>query len=343
MIKYQMVLPKHEEEEIMENHSVRLCCAAMASLFLVAGQAVAQSYPTKPIRLITGSGAGGGADQTSRVIAERLTKVLNKQVIVENRPGATGMIANRVVSGAAADGYTLLLEPSSFVAISPYLNARDNWDPRAQLTPIIQVSSYGLVLEVHPSVPVKSVKELVNLALSKPGVLNFASSGIGSNLHISAELFRIEAKLNIVHVPFRSSANALVDLLAGRADFMFGLIPVSYPFIKQGKLRALAVTSTSRNKLLPEVPTVSEAGLPSLSKFRVLSWEGIFAPAGTPPAIISRLNAEIGKIVDSAEVRKIWVNKGVDTVVGTPKELGQRLDADYTRVGKLLTDLKIRK
>lgn len=327
----------------MSNRSVRLCCAAMVSLFMVAGQAPAQSYPTKPVRLFTGSGPGGGADQTSRVIAERLGKALGQQVIVENRPGATGMIANRLVAGAAADGYTLLLEPSSFVAISPHLNARDNWDPRKQLTPIIQVSSYGLVLETHPSVPARSVKELVNLAKKQPGVLNFASSGIGSNLHISAELFRIETNIKIAHIPYRSSANALVDLLAGRADFMFGLIPVSYPFIKQGKLRALAVSSASRNSLLPDVPTVAEAGLPSLAKFRVLSWEGVFAPAGTPPAIIKRLNAEIGKIVESAEVKKIWDLKGVETVTGTPQELGKQLEEDYTRVGKLLTDLKIKK
>jgi len=327
----------------MANHSARLCCTAMASLFIVAGQVSAQSYPTKPVRLVTGSGPGGGADQTSRVIAERLGKALGQQVIVENRPGATGMIANRLVAGAAPDGYTLLLEPSSFVAISPHLNAKDNWDPRAQLVPIIQVSSYGLVLETHPSVPARSVKELVNLAKKQPGVLNFASSGTGSNLHISAELFRIETNIKIAHIPYRSSANALVDLLAGRADFMFGLIPVSYPFIKQGKLRALAVSSASRNSLLPDVPTVAEAGLPSLAKFRVLSWEGVFAPAGTPSAIIKRLNAEIGKIVESAEVKKIWDLKGVETVTGTPEELGKQLEDDYTRVGRLLTDLKIKK
>lgn len=328
----------------MTHHPVRLCCAALASLFFISGQVAAQSYPSKPLRLFTGSGAGGGADQTSRVIAERLGKVLGQQVIVENRPGATGMIANRLVAEAAPDGYTLLLEPSSFVAISPHLNAsQDNWDPRKRLAPIIQVSSYGLVLETHPSVPARSVKELVNLAKQQPGVLNFSSSGIGSNLHISAELFRIETNIKVTHIPYRSSPAALTDLLAGRADFMFGLIPVSFPFIKQGRLRALAVSSANRNSLLPEVPTVAEAGLPNLSKFRVLSWEGVFAPAGTPPAIISRLNAEIGKIVQSAEVRKIWDSKGVDTETGTPAELGKQLEEDYTRVGKLLTELKIKK
>jgi tripartite-type tricarboxylate transporter receptor subunit TctC len=310
---------------------------------MIAGFASAQSYPSKPVRLITGSGAGGGADQTSRVIAERLSQALGQPVVVENRAGATGMIANRLVADAAPDGYTLLLEPSSFIAISPHLNAQDGWDPRKKLDPVVQVSSYGLVLETHPSVPAKTVKQLVDLARQRPGVLNYSSSGVGSNLHISAELFRIETGIDIVHVPYKSSAAALTDLLAGRADFMFGLIPVSYPFIKQGKLRALAVTSASRNSLLPDVPTIAEAGVPKLLKFRVLSWEGVFAPAGTPDAVVKRLNTEIAKIVESPEVKKIWDDKGVDTVTGTPQELGKQLEEDYTRVGKLLADLKIKK
>jgi tripartite-type tricarboxylate transporter receptor subunit TctC len=319
---------------------MRFYCAAIAALFIIPGLAQSQSYPSKPIRLFTGSGPGGGADQTSRVIAERLSSVLKEQVLVENRAGATGMIANRLVSGAAPDGYTLLLEPSSFVAISPHLNAKDGWDPRERLAPIIQVSSYGLVLVVHPSVPAKNLKELIALARKQPGVLNFASSGIGSNLHLSAELFRIATKIKVVHIPYRSSSSALVDVLAGRADFIFGLIPVSYPFIKQGKLRAIAMTAKNRNELMPEVPTAHESGLPD---FEVLSWEGVFAPAGTPSAIIERLNAEIGKIVNSGEVKKLWVNKGVDTVTGTPAELGKKLGSDYTRVGDLLVELKIKK
>ncbi len=324
----------------MAKISRRLCCAAVAALFLIPGLTLAQSYPTKPVRLLTGSGAGGGADQTSRVIAQRLSRALNQQIVVENRAGATGMIANRLVSRAAPDGYTLLLEPSSFVAISPHLNAKDGWDPRKRLAPIIQVSSYGLVLVVHPSVPAKTTKQLIALARKQPGVLNFASSGIGSNFHLSAELFRIGAKIDIVHIPYRGSANALIDLLAGRADLMFGLIPISYPYIKQGRLRALAMTAKTRNPLLPNVPTVNESGLPG---YEVLSWEGIFAPVGTSPAIINQLNSEIKKIVDSPEARKIWISKGVETVTGTPADLGNKLNADYTRLGALLKKLKITK
>lgn len=314
--------------------------AAIAALIVAPALALAQSYPAKPVRLLTGSAPGGGADQTSRVIAERLSRVLKEQVVVENRPGATGMIANRLVANAAPDGHTLLLEPSSFVAISPHLNAKDGWDPTKSLAPIIQVSAYGLILVVHPSVPARSVKELIALARSRPGVLNFASSGVGSNLHLAAEIFRIDARINIVHIPYRGSSNALVDLLAGRADLMFGLIPISYPYIRQGKLRALGVTAKTRNALLPDVPTIDQAGLPG---YEVLSWEGVFAPAGTPTAIITRLNAEIGKIVNSPEIRKVWENKGVDTVTGTPEDLGRKLGADYMRLGELLTKLKIKK
>lgn len=326
----------------MKKRLARSWHVAAAAIFLIAGPVLAQSFPTKPLRLFTGSGAGGGADLTARVVADRLGRALKTQVVVENRPGATGMVANRLVSDSAPDGYTLLLQPSSFISISPHLNPKENWDPRTRLSPVIQISSYGLVLAVHPSVPAKSVRELIDLARRQSGVLNFASSGIGSNLHIAGELFKLEAKIKITHVPYRTSPQAVTDLIAGRADFMFGLIPVMHPFFQEGRLRALAVTSLSRNRMLPDVPTVAEAGLPGLSKFQALSWEGIFAPAGTPPAIVARLNSEIGKIVDSAEVRKAWDEKGVDVVLSTPEELGKRLDDDYTRIGKLLSDLNLK-
>ena len=313
---------------------------AIAALLMISGGVAAQSYPTKPVHLFTGSAPGGGADQTSRVIAERLSRMLKEQVIVENRPGATGMIANRLVGNAAPDGYTLLLEPSSFVAISPHLNAKDGWDPTKRLAPIIQVSAYGFVLVVHPSVPARSVKELIDLARKKPGVLNFASSGVGSNFHLAAELFKLGSGINIVHIPYRGSSAATVDLIAGRADLMFGLIPLAYPYIKQGRLRALAVTAKTRNVLLPDTPTVDKAGLPG---YEVLSWEGVYAPAGTPTEIITRLNSAIGTIVNSAEVKKIWANKGVETVIGTPRQLGERLRADYERLGDLLVKIGVKK
>jgi tripartite-type tricarboxylate transporter receptor subunit TctC len=298
-----------------------------------AAQTSAQPYPGKPVRLFTGSAPGGGADQTARVIAERMSRVLKEQVIVENRPGATGMIANRLVSNAAPDGYTLLLEPSSFVAISPHLNAKDGWDPVKRLAPIAQVSAYGLVLVVHPSVPAKNVKSLIALARTQPGVLNFCSSGVGSNFHLAGELFKLGSKIDIVHVPYRGSSAATVDLLAGRADLMFGLVPVTLPYIKAGRLRALAVTTTQRNPLLSDIPTIDEAALPG---FEVVSWEGMFAPAGTPREIVAKLNATIASILRAPDVQKIWADKGVERVTGTPAALGARLRGDYERLGQLL-------
>jgi tripartite-type tricarboxylate transporter receptor subunit TctC len=318
----------------------RIRRALAAVLFAVPVLALAQQYPSKPIRLFTGSVAGGGGDLTARVIADRLGAALKGQVVVENRAGATGMIANRLVAQSAPDGYTLLLEPSSFVAISPLLNAKDGWDPREKLAPVIQVSSYPLVLVVHPSVPAHNIKELIALARKQPGVLNFASSGVGSNFHLAGEIFRLDTKINVVHVPYRGSSSAVVDLLAGRADFMFGLIPVLLPFMEQGRLRALAVTGKTRNALLPNVPTADESGVPGLE---VLSWEGVFAPVGTPAAIIEKLNTEIGRIVNSPQVRKIWEEKGVDTVTGSPADLAKRVSDDYTRIGALLTELGIAK
>lgn len=305
--------------------------ACLAALVLAAPAALAQSYPAKPVRILTGSAPGGGADLTSRAIAQRLTESLNVQVIVDPRPGATGMIANQMVSRAAPDGYTLLIQPSSFVVISPYLNS-DGWDPVKNLAPVTQVSAYGLVLVVHPSVPAKTVKELIAIARAKPGVLNFVSSGAGSNFHLAGELFKLQAKIDMLHVPYRGSPAAVVDLVSGRGDLMFGLVPVLMPHISGGRLRALAMTTTRRNALLPGTPTMAEA----LPGFQVVSWEGMFAPAGTPRETIDRLNAATGTVLNSREMRDAWAAKGVESVTGTPDALGARLREDYEKTGALL-------
>ena len=302
------------------------------SLLLAAGAASAQSYPVKPVRLMTGSAPGGGGDLTARAIAQKLSGSLGQQVIVDDRPGATGMIANQLLSQAAPDGYTMLLQPSSFICVSPHLNSQEGWDPSKNVAGIIQVSAYGLILVVHPSVPAKSVKELVAIAKAKPGILNYASSGVGSNFHVGAEIFKLRTNTNIVHVPYKGSTAAVVDLIAGRADVMFGLVPVLHPYIKEGKLRAVAVTGRKRNALLPEVPTIGE----TLPGYQVESWEGIVAPAATPRNLIARLNKEIAAAVNSAELRELWKNRGVDTVTGTPEELSTKLKEEYLRYGELL-------
>jgi tripartite-type tricarboxylate transporter receptor subunit TctC len=289
------------------------------------------------VRLVTGSAAGGGGDLTARAIGAKLSASFGQQVIVDDRPGATGMIANKFVAAAAPDGYTILLQPSSFICVSPHLNSTETWDPSKNLTGIVQVSAYGLIVVVHPSVPAKSLRELIAIAKSKPGVLNYASSGVGSNFHLGVEIFKLRAKVDMVHVPYRGSTSAVVDLIAGRADVMFGLVPVLNGYIKEGKLRAIAYTGKTRNTLLPDVPTVGE----TLPGYEVESWEAVLAPAGTPRDIIVRLNKEIAAAVSSAELRELWSNRGVATVTGTPDAISLKVKQDYDRYGDLLKRLGV--
>ena len=324
------------KHQIQERSCVLPVVALLLALFPAA--APAQAYPNKPVRLMTGSAPGGGGDLTARAIAQVLSGSLAQQVIVDDRPGATGMIANQLLSRAAPDGYTILLQPSSFICISPHLNSQEGWDPSKYVAGIIQVSAYGLVVVVHPSVPAKSVKDLIAIARAKPGVLSFATSGVGSNFHLAAEIFDLRAKVNMLHVPYRGSTAAVVDLIAGRADVMFGLVPVLNPYIKEGKLRAIAFTGRKRNALLPGVPTVGE----TLPGYTVESWEGVVAPAGTPRDIIARLNKEIAAAVNSTELRELWKNRGVDTVTGAPEALSARLKEDYERYGDLLKRLGVK-
>lgn len=316
---------------IIKSYSYFLFSAAML-MVLSPGAASAQPYPVKPVRLMTGSAPGGGGDLTARAIAQKLSPALGQQVIVDDRPGATGMIANQLLSQSAPDGYTMLLQPSSFICVSPHLNSQDGWNPAKNVAGIIQVSAYGLILVVHPSVPAKTVKELVAIAKAKPGILNYASSGVGSNFHIGAEIFKLRTKTNMVHVPYKGSTAAVVDLIAGRADVMFGLVPVLNPYIREGKLRAIAVTGRKRNALLPDVPTIGE----TLPGYQVESWEGIVAPAATPRALIARLNKEIAAAVNSPELRELWRNRGVDTVTTTPEAFSAMVKEEYERYGDLL-------
>jgi tripartite-type tricarboxylate transporter receptor subunit TctC len=306
--------------------------AALLTIALASTGAQAQTYPAKPVRLVTGSAPGGGADLTARAIAQRLTDVLGAPIVVDNRSGATGMIANQLVSKAPPDGYTLLLQPSSFVTISAHLNSKERWDPVKSLAPVIQVSAYGLVLVVHPSVPAKTVPELIAVAKAKPGVLNFVSSGVGSNFHLAGELFKQRAGVNMVHVPYRGSPAAVIDLISGRGDVMFGLVPVLLPHITQGRLRPIAVTTKQRNALLTATPAVGE----SLPGFEVASWEGMFAPAGTSQEIIAKLHAAVAAILARPDMKEQWAGNGVDYVSVTTEQFAARLREDYERTGALI-------
>ncbi len=299
----------------------------------LAPAASAQTWPTKIVRVVTGSVAGGGADVTGRPIAQRMSEILKQQVIIDNRPGAAGLLANDLVAKAAPDGYTLLLTPGSFLIITSYLNARPPYNPQTVLTPVVQADTYNFVVVVHPSVPAKNAKELLAVAKSKPGALTFVSSGVGSNFHLAGELFKLRGNVDMLHVSYKGSPQAIVDLIAGRADVMFVGIPAVMPHIKSGRLRAVGTTGLKRNALFPDLPTVAESALPG---YEIVGWEGFFAPIGTPREIVSRVNAMVNEILQTPEMRELWASKGVDFVPNTVEQFTARVRDDYENTGRLI-------
>ena len=307
--------------------SLCICCAVPAQ------PAGAQPYPMRLVRIVVGSPAGSIADVLARPVAQRLSESLGQQVLVDNRPGATGIIANELVARALPDGYTLLVSPISFLVVNPHLNPRLPYDPFRDFAPITQISVFHHVLAVHPSVPARSVKELIALARSKPGAMNFASSGVGSGFHLAGEMFKNMARVDIVHVPFKGTPSVVIDLLAGRVDMTFiGLLLVQ-GHIKAGKLRALAVTGLKRDPLLPGVPTVDESGLRG---FDIAGGHAVFAPAGTSHDIVERLNTAVVRILGTPEMRELWASQGMEVVTGTPGQLAVRMRDDHAKYGRLI-------
>lgn len=307
-------------------------CIAAVSTAIAPGAASAQSYPAKPVRVISNSSAGGLADSAGRPVAQRLSEMFGVQFIVDARPGATGAIGNEAAAKAAPDGYTLLLTPSSFFILMPQLKPA-SYDPLRDFVPVAQVSRYALVLVVHPSVPARSVKELVALARAQPGRLTYVSTGVGSNFHLAAELLRIDGKFDWLHVPYKGSPAAVVDLVAGRADAMFvGYVGVQQ-HLKSGRLRALGVTGAERDAQLPNVPTIAESGL---TGYELSSWIGFLAPAATPKEIVERLNSSINKVLETTEIRELWASQAMQPVRQTPAQFAQRVRDDYARVGRIV-------
>src|SRR5512144_2335881 len=271
---------------------------------LVAGFAAgawAQDYPTKPIRIVVPFPPGGATDLLARAVAQRLTEKWGQAVLVDNRPGAGGNIGSELVAKSAPDGYTLEMGTVGTHSINASLYAKMPYDHVKDFVPIILVAGVPNVLVVNPALPVNSVQELVAYAKANPGKLNFASSGNGTSIHLSGELFKVMAGVQMTHVPYKGSAPALQDLIGGQVQLMFDNLPPSLPQIKAGKLRALAVTTATRSPALPDLPTIAESGLPG---FEASSWFGIVAPAGTPPAIVAKLNAEVAKWLASPEAQE---------------------------------------
>src|ERR1700681_275677 len=285
-----MTAGRPAKEETMIRRSLR--AVLLAFMAWSASGALAQAYPTRSIRLVVPFPPAGTTDILAREVAQRLSVSLGQSVIIDNRPGAAGNIGSDLVAKSAPDGYTLLMGTVGTHAINPSLYARMPYDHVKDFVPIVLVAGVPNVLEVTPSLPVNSVADLIKLAKEKPGQLNFASSGSGTSIHLSGELFKTMAGVDMVHVPYKGSAPALIDLMGGQVQLMFDNLPSSLAQIKAGKLRAIAVTSAQRAPALPNVPTIAESGLPG---FEASSWFGLLAPAGTPAAVVARINADVNQ------------------------------------------------
>lgn len=310
--------------------TVRVLVAALFAIIAI-GQARVSSaqgttYPAKPIRLIVPFAPGGATDTLGRLTAAKLQETFGQPVVVENKPGAGTNIGVELVAKAAPDGYTLLMGTPS-IAVNPALYGSLSYNWQRDLHPVSMVGYVPNLLVVHPSLPVNSVKELIANAKTNPGKLNFGSSSVGGAIHLSGELFKSMAGIDMVHVPYKGSAPAMTDLLSGRIALMFDNLPSAMPHAKAGKLRALAVTSGKRSALFPNLPTVAEAGLPG---FEVLSWNGIFVPAGTPRDIVMTLQSEIKKAVTQPDVQRRFAEQGIEAGGNTPEEFGAfiRTEAD---------------
>lgn len=309
--------------------AVTLTAAALAP---VAVQA--QGYPNRPIRLVLPFSPGGTTDTPGRIIAQRLGEALGQPIIVENKPGAGSTIGTDFVAKAKPDGYTLLLTSTTHV-LSPHLYKHLPYDPLKDFEPVTLVASGPYVLVVNPSLPVKSVRELIALAKAQPGKIDYATSGNGSSQHLVGALFASMAGIELNHVPYRGSGPATADLIGGQVKVGFPGTPIALPHIKSGRLRALAVTTKARSPELPDVPTIAESGVPG---YEATIWLGLLAPAGTPREIIDRLQSEVSKVLRIPDLQKSVLSTGMEATSMTPEEFGAFLRSEYEKWGKVVRE-----
>lgn len=270
-----------------------------AQCVLACGVAFAQAWPTKPIRMLVGFPAGGPTDVVARLVSEKVAAQMNQRIVVDNRPGASGNIAVELLAKANPDGHTLLYS-SNAIALSPGLYAKLGYDPLKDIAAVTEIGAGCLIFVVHPSIPAKTVQEFVDYAKSRPGQLNYASSGTGTSTHLAAVLFSQRAGIQTQHIPYKGTAPSLVDMVAGRTQFLMGAVLTAVPHVKEGRLRALAVTGSKRIQSLPDLRTMEEAGMPG---FVVTTWQGLFAPGATPMPVLERVNREFVKAIQSAELK----------------------------------------
>jgi len=313
-------------------------CAVALTCALGAAQAGAQAYPSKPIKLVIAFPPGGTSDFVGRVVADKLSQFLGQPIVIENKPGATGLIGTQAVQQAAPDGYTLLLAPSDFT-LAPGLQAKPPYDPVKDFAAIGLFINYPHVLVAYPGLPANNAKELIALAKAKPGQLNFASGGSGGSNHISGVAFAHAAGIDLTHVPYKGNGPAITDLLADRVQLLFTSIGPVEGHLKAGKLKAIAVTGPKRLAALPDVPTVSEIALPG---YEFLTWYGLAAPAGTPKPIIDRLNADLRRTMASPEVMEKLASIGGDLTVDSPDEFAAMIRSEVGRWHKLARDTNLK-
>ena len=318
----------------------RICALAGTLLALTTGNLNAQGFPAKPPRIVVGFAPGGATDLVSRIVAQKLGELWGQTVVVDNRPGASGMIAGEIVAKAAADGYTLLLTPQTSIAVAPALYGKAPYDPTKDFTPITLAGSSPLLMVVHPSFPPKTFAEFVVLA-KKGGAnaLTFGSGGIGSSPHMAGELLAAALGTRMNHVPYKGENPALTDTIGGQIPIMFGNLPVALPYVQAGKLRGLANTAATRSPLAPSIPTVAESGIKGYS---IATWSAVLGPAGMPPELTTRIQRDIVRVINVAETRERLVGMGVDIIGNSPEEFSAFLRTEIIRYAKVIKDAGIK-
>jgi tripartite-type tricarboxylate transporter receptor subunit TctC len=306
----------------------------------IASAQDAQRWPTKPVRVILGFPAGGASDTMARLVGQKLSETLGQPFVMDNRPGAGGVLALETIARSAPDGYTLGLSTPGMLTIAPLFDRKPAYDPFKSFVPISVLIYANQLFSATPSLPVSSVKDLIALAKAKPGTINYASSGYGTTPHLTGELFNLLAGVKMVHVPYKGSGPALTDLISGQVQVGFGPVITGLPHVKAGRLKALGVTGLRRSTSAPEIPTVAEQGLP---KFDMMTWTAMLAPAGTSPAIVKKITTEVQRIIREPEVRTMLIARGVEPAGSTPEEFAALIRAELAKWRDLLqrTGLKL--
>jgi tripartite-type tricarboxylate transporter receptor subunit TctC len=307
-----------------------MCCAAVT--LAAAAPVGAQTYPAKQIRVVCPYAPGGALDLTARVVGAKMNASMKQTIVVDNRPGAGGVIGADIVAKAAPDGYTVLLASPAEIAVLPHLQKMP-YDAEKAFAPVSMAVSTPLILVIHPSLPVKTVRQLIDFAKSRPGQLTYASAGTGGVQHLAGELLKITSKVDLVHVPYKGAGPAMPDLIGGHVMMFFAGMPPAIPHVRAGKLRALAVTTTRRSPAAPDVPTMGESGVPG---FDVSNWFAYFVPAGTPAAVIERLNTEINRALKLPDVREKLAFVGAEAVGTTPQELAKFVRSESQKFAELI-------